>query len=193
MSVNGIDYCDDLLVARRAAAPGSVNRNRNKSSKPGLAKPEPRQAVNPVSAPSTPLKSSKSPSFVTNNTSLGQVRKSRSAITPKHGKTRNFSTSPTLSMMDAFKDPTLYDEPIDLAVPSMTNLPPVRSSSACDRVSPCSALPPLPIDVVDYDVVFSSSSETITSNYSPPKVPEMSLNVELPPLPDNLFVMAVAN
>jgi len=190
MSVNGIDYCDELLVARRAA-PGSVNRNRNKSSK--VAKPEPRQAVSPVSAPSTPLKSSKSPSFVTNNTSQGQVRNCRSGVMPKHGKTRNFSTSPTLSMMDAFKDPTLYDEPIDLAVPSMTNLPPVRSSSACDRVSPCSALPPLPIDVVDYDVVFSSSTETLTSNYSPPKEPEMSLNMELPPLPDNLFVMAVVN
>jgi len=87
--------------------------------------------------------------------------------------------------MDIFKDPTLYDEPIDLAVPSMTNLPPVNAD-----ISP--SLPPIPLDLVEYDVEFK---ESLTTNLTPEKEPEMSFNNvdDLPPVPDNVLIMAVEN
>jgi len=177
MSVSGYEYSDEMFLFR-PTAPNSVNRNSNVR----LATPQPRRArMNAVSAPPTPLKSCNSSNT---NKSQGRVRKSQSS-TPGQNKVRNLSTSPTLLMMDIFKDPTLYDEPIDLAVPSMTNLPPVNAD-----ISP--SLPPIPLDLVEYDVEFK---ESLTTNLTPEKEPEMSFNNvdDLPPVPDNVLIMAVEN
>jgi len=196
MSVPAYDMYDEMFLMRRSA-PSSVKKNRNKSCNPKLLTPQPRRFennpnTNPApmsgSAPPTPLKSSKSP--VSPNKSPERLSKSRSSTASKRTKSRNSSASPDCKFMEMFGNSTPYDEPIDLAVPSMTNLPPVRSNSAVDaHSSPCSALPPLPNDMVFYDIVFQE--ESLTTNISPAKEPEFGL--DLPPVPDNLIVMAVEN
>jgi len=194
MSSYGYEYSDEIIVRRRNA-PGSVDRNRNKSSRVKIAAPEPTHAqFNPTSAPTTPLKSNKSPTLRTS--SLVDVKSN-----PSKQKIRNLSMSPTLKKKSNTNRDLLYDEPADLAVPSTMNLPPVRSSSAVDKgkslgritpvrksspaeirqTPPIEEFPPIPNDVVDY-------SEVSPEDFSPIKE---HAPTEFPPMPDNLIIMAV--
>jgi len=177
MSASRIE-CSETLFLKRRKSPDNTSRNKLRSRT--------QSAICPISAPATPLKASKSPTNM--NTvvvnSQKHSRKSRSS-SPAQEKTRTFSASPVMVPRCISSD--LYDDPIDLSVPSMTNLPSVSAFETSTTPS-CESFPPLPPNMVHYDSIV---------NVSPTKEPEVAtmsvIETDLPPVPEGIFIMAVDN
>jgi len=158
MSEARIEFSPTLVVKRRKS-PDSVSKNRNTPSK---SQSFAAAQLVPASAPATPLKASNS-----NETLTKRGRKSRPS-SPSQDRTRNFSASPV--KIPSCVNSVLYDDPIDLSVPTMTNLPSVSSEEV--------SFPPMPFNVVDVEDV------SCIANVTPTKEPE----TDLPPVPDNLVM-----
>jgi len=154
----------------RRAEPNSISKNTNRHTDMRIESPVPRgTGMNPVSAPSTPLKSCKSA------TPLRISRRSEKSSSPKLTRNCSSSRSP-VKKSSRGADVSAYDEPNDLCRPSMFGLPPVKSSSPFGS-----------------DVVLGNAENAVPGNISPKKKkdqpspsPKKLVFDDLPAIPDDL-------